>query len=62
RNRLRFRRIPVAADGSYARTYSEDEGGGGIRGAFYGTGQAETAGTFERFGIAAAFGAKKLTN
>ncbi|MBC6405627.1 MAG: hypothetical protein GDA41_07890 [Rhodospirillales bacterium] len=62
RNRLRFRRIPVAADGSYARTYSEDEGGGGIRGAFYGTDQAETAGTFERFGIVAAFGAKKLTN
>jgi len=50
-------RIPVAADGSYAKTYND---GGSIRGAFYGTDQAETAGTFARYGIVAAFGAKKL--
>ncbi|MBC6406147.1 MAG: hypothetical protein GDA41_10600 [Rhodospirillales bacterium] len=61
-NRLRFGRIPVAADGSYARIYSEDEGGGNIRGAFYGDYHGETAGTFDRYGIIAAFGAKKVTN
>ncbi|MBC6416569.1 MAG: hypothetical protein GDA47_01910, partial [Rhodospirillales bacterium] len=60
RNRLRFRRIPVAADGSYARTY--DNGGGNIRGAFYGDDHGETAGTFDAFGIIAAFGARKAAN
>ncbi|MBC6416807.1 MAG: hypothetical protein GDA47_03180, partial [Rhodospirillales bacterium] len=61
RNRIRFRRIPVAADGSYARTY-DNEGGGHIRGAFYGDDHGETAGTFDAFGIIGAFGAKQATN
>ncbi|MBC6416810.1 MAG: hypothetical protein GDA47_03195 [Rhodospirillales bacterium] len=60
KNRLRFRRIPVAADGSYARTYDND--GGNIRGAFYGDDHGETAGTFDAFGIIGAFGAKQATN
>ena len=63
KNRLAFRGIPVAPDGSYARTYdnSQVNSGGSISGAFYGTGHAETAGTFEKWGIAGAFGAKRVT-
>ncbi|MBC6416571.1 MAG: hypothetical protein GDA47_01920 [Rhodospirillales bacterium] len=60
KNRLRFRRIPVAADGSYARTYDNDRGS--IRGAFYGDDHGETAGIFDAFGIVGAFGAKQATN
>ena len=60
-NALTFGRIPVAADGSYARSYDGLENrGGSIRGAFYGDGHGETAGTFERSGIVGAFGAKKV--
>ena len=58
RNKLRFSRIPVAKDGSYAMTY--DNNSGSIGGAFYGDEHAETAGTFERFGVVGAFGAKKV--
>ena len=38
--------------------YKDDKGR--IKGAFYGDGHAETAGTFEKHGIAGAFGAKKV--
>ena len=58
KHRLIFKDIPVADDGSYAKTY---DAGGGIRGAFYGDSHGETAGTFDRFGVIGAFGAKKLT-
>jgi len=59
RNRLRFKDIPVAEDGRYSK-------GSGfrnhIRGAFYGEGHAETAGTFEELGfVIGAFGAKQVT-
>ncbi|MBC6416539.1 MAG: hypothetical protein GDA47_01750 [Rhodospirillales bacterium] len=65
KDRLTFKRIPVAADGSFERTYTPRQGtnrGGSIRGAFYGDGQAEAAGTFDKFGILGAFGARKVTN
>jgi len=63
KSRLIFKRIPVAADGSYARTYDSGKvnSGGNIRGNFYGDGHGETAGTFEKFGVIGAFGAKKVT-
>ena len=65
RNVIGFTAIPVAADGSYEKTIKDAGRGyepGNIRGAFYGKGHAETAGTFERFNVIAAFGAKKVRN
>jgi len=56
KSRLRFSKIPVGENGSYARTYDD---GVNIRGNFYGDSHAETAGTFDRAGIIAAFGAKE---
>jgi len=63
-----FRNVPLDKFGSYSRFTTEDDErmgalyGGNILGAFYGAGHAETAGTFSRYGISAAFGAKKVTN
>jgi len=59
RNRLSFQHIPVAADGSYALTY-DGEHPGDIRGRLYGSDHEETAGTFDRYNVIAAFGAKKV--
>ena len=64
KNRLAFRDIPVDEDGNYERTYDNNSlpnSGGSISGAFYGDGHGETAGTFEKFGVLGAFGAKKVT-
>jgi len=56
---IRFTKIPVKKeDGSYEKMNAERQYS--IRGAFYGTDHAETAGTFEKYGIAGAFGAKKV--
>ena len=52
---VRFRNVPVAADG----TYAQGSGSNGIEGAFYGTDHAETAGIFEQRGIVGAYGAKR---
>ena len=62
RDRMLFPDIPVAADGSYAKRYRKrvDNRGGSIRGAFYGEGHYETAGTFRAYGVLGAFGAKKV--
>ncbi|MBC6405525.1 MAG: hypothetical protein GDA41_07370, partial [Rhodospirillales bacterium] len=48
----------VDENGGYEYTHPERRTS--IRGAFYGDGHAETAGTFEKYGIAGAFGAKKV--
>ncbi|MBC6406555.1 MAG: hypothetical protein GDA41_12740, partial [Rhodospirillales bacterium] len=54
---LRIVKIPVDEDGNYVKSRA---GHGSIKGAFYGAGHAETAGTFEKWGIVGAFGAKKV--
>jgi len=58
-NSIRFDKIPVARDGSYEKTSAEHDGGN-IRGAFYGEGHAETAGTFDVYNIIGSFGAKRV--
>ena len=52
---IRFANVPVSASG----TFSSGERGNRIEGGFYGPGQAEAAGVFERSGIVGAFGARK---
>jgi len=52
---VRFRNVPVAADG----TYAQGSGSNRIEGGFYGTNHAETAGIFEQRNIVGAYGAKR---
>ena len=62
-NQILFPDIPAAADGSYAKKYRKRRGdnhNGSIRGAFYGVGHGETAGTFKTYGLLGAFGAKRV--
>ena len=67
-DRIVFWDVPVDRAGSYSRFTTEEDRalgaryGGSFIGAFYGAGHAETAGTFGRFGINAAFGAKRVTD
>ena len=52
---VRFRDVYVSSSGTYSQGYQ----GSHIQGAFYGSGGVETAGTFERYGMLGAFGARR---
>ena len=52
---VRFRDVFVSSSGTYSQGYQ----GNRIEGAFYGSGAAETAGTFEKYGMLGAFGAQR---
>ena len=52
---VRFTGVPVSASG----TFTAGTSGNLIRGGFYGSGHAETAGVFEQSGIVGAFGARR---
>jgi len=55
-----FENIPVKSDGTYVQIKAPRGSNlNRISGAFYGTGHAEAAGTFEQANIVGAFGAKK---
>ena len=52
---VRFRDVSVSSSGTYSQGYQ----GSRIEGAFYGSGAVETAGTFEKYGMLGAFGARR---
>ncbi len=52
---VRFRDVSVSFGGTYSQGYQ----GNRIEGEFYGRGAVETAGTFERYGMLGAFGARR---